>query len=325
MNQPPLLIAREHQSGREAVLLDLNPQLSRFDLPRWEVFEWRSRDGQSWRGGLLLPKARREGERVPLVIQTHGFSTTRFLVDGPFSTAFAAQPLAASGFAVLQMPDEPLTIMSDDPAVASREGAVHLAAYESAIGALADKGLIDRERVGLVGFSRTVYHVGYALAFARFPLKAVVASDGVDMGYGEYLAWLQGLDPLWPRTFELRNGGNPFDGNIANWVRQVPHFNLQQATAALRTEGLDHTGTLTSWEMHMAMRRLGLPSELVLYAGGKHELFKPSQRYASMQGTVDWMRFWVKDEEDADPTKAEQYARWRVLREQRDALRDTAQ
>lgn len=29
---------------------------------------------------------------------------------------------------------------------------------------------------------------------------------------------------------------------------------------------------------------------------------------------VDWLRFWLKGEEDSDPAKAEQYARWRKLR-----------
>jgi hypothetical protein len=34
----------------------------------------------------------------------------------------------------------------------------------------------------------------------------------------------------------------------------------------------------------------------------------------SQQGNVDWFCFWLKGEEDPDPTKAEQYARWRELR-----------
>ena len=31
-------------------------------------------------------------------------------------------------------------------------------------------------------------------------------------------------------------------------------------------------------------------------------------------GSVDWLRFWLKGEEDPDPAKVEQYARWRELR-----------
>jgi len=35
---------------------------------------------------------------------------------------------------------------------------------------------------------------------------------------------------------------------------------------------------------------------------------------ASQGGSVDWFRFWLQDYEDPDPTKTEQYARWRELR-----------
>jgi hypothetical protein len=41
---------------------------------------------------------------------------------------------------------------------------------------------------------------------------------------------------------------------------------------------------------------------------------KPRERLVAQQGLVDWFLFWLKDEEDPDPAKAEQYARWRELR-----------
>jgi hypothetical protein len=34
---------------------------------------------------------------------------------------------------------------------------------------------------------------------------------------------------------------------------------------------------------------------------------------------LDWFRFWLKGEEDPDPAKAEQYARWRELRKLQEA------
>ena len=49
-------------------------------------------------------------------------------------------------------------------------------------------------------------------------------------------------------------------------------------------------------------------------AHGVHQLQNPQQRLASQQGTVDWFCFWLKDEEDPNPTKAAQYTRWRELR-----------
>jgi hypothetical protein len=39
---------------------------------------------------------------------------------------------------------------------------------------------------------------------------------------------------------------------------------------------------------------------------------------------IDWFVFWLKDEEDPDPTKQEQYLRWRELRKQQSALQSNA-
>jgi len=36
-------------------------------------------------------------------------------------------------------------------------------------------------------------------------------------------------------------------------------------------------------------------------------------RLTSQGGAVDWFRFWLKGEEDPDPGKASQYARWRSM------------
>jgi hypothetical protein len=59
---------------------------------------------------------------------------------------------------------------------------------------------------------------------------------------------------------------------------------------------------------------LGKPVELLFLPGASHILAKPWDRIVSQQGNVDWFCFWLKGEEDLDPSKAEQYARWRELR-----------
>ena len=51
----------------------------------------------------------------------------------------------------------------------------------------------------------------------------------------------------------------------------------------------------------------------------EHVLTNPAVRMASQGGSVDWFRFWLKDEEDSDPAKAEQYKRWRELRKMQEA------
>ena len=76
---------------------------------------------------------------------------------------------------------------------------------------------------------------------------------------------------------------------------------------------------LGEWEWFAALKRLGRPVELVMMQDAPHLLVKPWHRMVSQQGNADWFAFWLKGEEDSDPAKAQQYARWRELRKmQRD-------
>src|SRR5260370_42691022 len=74
-----------------------------------------------------------------------------------------------------------------------------------------------------------------------------------------------------------------------------------------------------AFEVFTALKRLNKPVELYYYPNEGHTPEHPKARLATMQRNVDWYRFWLKDEEDPDPAKAEQYSRWRELRILRDA------
>jgi hypothetical protein len=42
------------------------------------------------------------------------------------------------------------------------------------------------------------------------------------------------------------------------------------------------------------------------------------ERLESQQGNVDWLRFWLKGEEDVDPAKRAQYEQWEAMKAQAD-------
>jgi hypothetical protein len=63
---------------------------------------------------------------------------------------------------------------------------------------------------------------------------------------------------------------------------------------------------------------------LVLLQPGTHVETNPQQRLATQGTNLDWFRFWLKDYEDPNPDKKEQYRRWEHLRELRDANAKTA-
>jgi hypothetical protein len=67
--------------------------------------------------------------------------------------------------------------------------------------------------------------------------------------------------------------------------------------------------------VYASLRLQRKPAELLYMRNGDHILTKPQERLASQGMNVDWYDFWLNGHEDPDPAKAEQYMRWRTLRE----------
>ncbi len=307
MNTLPRIFAIDSNRGRKTLLLDLNPQFRNTLFGRVESIRWVATDGHERAGGLYYPVGFRPGKKYPLVIQNHGFQANEFEI-GPGYSGFAAQPLAGKGIMVLQVG------WNDDPADASREAESEMAVYEGAIDYLDKRGLIERNHVGISGFSRTCLHVKYALTHSRYHFAAAAVTDGVDAGYFQYIVFGQ-KKPGMAQNFEELNGGPPFGEGLISWTKKSPGFNVDKVHTPIRITALTNTHSLLGeWEWFAALTHLQKPVELVVLQDGAHVLQKPWERMISQQGNVDWLCFWLKGEEDPDSTKAEQYVRWRELR-----------
>jgi dipeptidyl aminopeptidase/acylaminoacyl peptidase len=305
-DSPQKLYATDPKTGRKVLLFDLNPQFSELDFGSVQVITWKATDGHEVQGGLFLPAGYEPGKRYPLVIQTHGFLSGKFYIDGPWSSAFVAQPLAGKGIVVVQVGH---SVSHDDqqyvntPAEAPRE----MAAYEGLIDSLDHGGLIDRDHVGIIGFSRTVYKVAYTLTHSKYRFAAATLADGIDGGYYEYLLFHVENDLL-------LNGGPPFGRTLHLWLDNSPEFSMDKVQAPVRLEAYGPASALGKWNWFSGLSLLGKPVDFVYLPHGTHLLNKPAERMASQQGNVDWFCFWLKGEEDGDSRKREQYARWEGLR-----------
>jgi hypothetical protein len=311
LNLPPKIVAVDPKTGRRVRLLDLNPQFAGLDFGKVEEINWKDGTGHPVSGGLYLPPDYVAGERYPLVIQTHGFDSDRFVIDGNYITASAAQPLANKGIVVLQMND-----IFHDFLLTPQEPERAMSAYENAVELLDEKGIIDRERVGLVGFSRTCFYVKYTLTHSRRRFAAAVVADGFDGGYLQYFGYgnfASGFDS----EEESVIGAAPFGEGLLVWSKRSPGFLLNKVQTPLQIQALAPGSLLGEWEWFVGLKRLGKPVDFIYLPTGAHILVKPSDRLVSQEGSVDWFCFWLKSEEDPDPKKTEQYVRWRELRKQR--------
>jgi hypothetical protein len=237
----------------------------------------------------------------------------RFLIDGAFTTVFAAQALANDDIAVLQVggPDDGAA----DVMVSPREPQVYMAGCEGAIQHFVASGMVNERKVGIIGFSRTGWFVEYMLTHSRFQLAAAEVADNMDGSYFQYIR----SGSAARSEFEVDNGARPFGEGVETWIHSAPGFNADKVHTPLRME-VD-TGPIDSvlgaWEMFSNLRYLRRPVELFVIPDihhGVHVLQNPAQRLASQGGTVDWFCFWLQGKENADPAKAAEYGRWRILK-----------
>lgn len=309
LNSPPLLVARDSGTGQH-VVLDPNPWIHGKRLGFVDPVSWEAKDGTVWTGGLYYPPSFVRGRRYPLVIQTHGFDPRRFSLYGSRTSTYAAQPLAAHDILVLQVKDQIKEAITDP----SREGAAAQAGYESAIDYLDKRGLIDRDKVGIIGWSHSCFLVRYFLTHSHYKVAAAITSDGYDPGYMQFMAFA-GMQPYIRRNI----GVAPFDNSRGSWVdrwaRESPDFRLDRVQAPVRVEALEGASSLIAqWAFYAGLRELHKPVELYYQPRGAHEAVLPLYWLGSAQGTVDWFLFWLKGEEARASVDSEQYERWSQLR-----------
>jgi hypothetical protein len=334
---PPQLFVYQPRQKEVKVFAKLNPQLAGLTLAHSEEVHWTTSTGFDASGLLLLPPDYVKGGRYPLVIHTKPFGEFFVCSFGDFPS-FAPQPLANAGIMYLG----PIATKGSTQRVEDyypkgypgyqgvggvAEAAFEMDFWDSAVKALDERGLIDSSKVGMIGFSRTGWYTEFILAHSKARYRAATAADNVQYSLGEY--WLS-HDAGTIKTYDLTYGGPPYGATLKNWLDYSVSFNLDKIHTPLLMEQMGEgksydkvdappMGLAKSFEVFSGLNRLNKPVELYYYPTEDHTPDHPQARLATLQRNLDWYRFWLQDYEDPDPAKAEQYVRWRKLRDLQNA------
>jgi dipeptidyl aminopeptidase/acylaminoacyl peptidase len=323
LNTPPDIVA-VGPAGQTVKLTKLNPQ---YDARAWgevRTIGWKDATGRQWDGGLIVPNNFDPSVRYPLVIQTYGFDSGKFYLDGSnlggsFKSAFPGRAFVREGILVLALPYRPTTSGPFRPSPPGEEIPRFRDSIGSAIEALVEQGLVERHRIGVIGFSATTRLVEDVVTFTDVPIRAATLADGFSNSVSA-IASMYGLAASLPKQIFDDLGAKPYGDSAGRWISRSPTYNLQCVTAAVRIEayGMYVHGF---WDTYALLRHHSKPAEMVIIPKGQHHLSRPSERMISLQGNVDWYRFWLKGEERKEvvipgetPSSLEdQYKRWRYM------------
>ncbi|RQO58052.1 hypothetical protein DBR47_14815 [Paucibacter sp. KBW04] len=320
LNQPPDIVAQGSDGGIVR-LTELNPQ---FDAGTWgnmREYGWKDAKGRRWQGGLMVPADFNPRRKHALVIQTYGFDPNRFYRDGTniydgATSGFAGRAFLRESILVLAFPLRAATGAPTD-AMGARN-AFH-DGVNAAIEALVADGVVDRDRVGIMGWSATGERVLNLLTFSEAPIRAAAILDG-DANTIFSLGITYAVNDGIQLKKENANEGGPFAETRQRWIKNDPSLYTDCIRAATRMETYGPE-VHNNWDIYALLRRQYKPVELHFFPESSHALGQPSDRMISLQGNVDWFRFWLNGEKrskllvpaETEVSLKQQYLRWEQM------------
>jgi dipeptidyl aminopeptidase/acylaminoacyl peptidase len=249
-------------------LTQLTPQLDHTRMGEARMVDWRSSDGETLRGALLLPAGFEKGKRYPLIVWIYGGArgSARLNYFGlETGDGFNLQLLATRGYAVL-FPDAPQHLGTPMADLAK--------AVLPGVNKVIEMGIADPDRLGIIGHSYGGYSV-LSLIVQTNRFKAAVVEDGAaDLiaSYGQMNADGAAFGVSAAEDGQELMGGTPWEFRD-RYIENSPIFYLDRvATPLLILQGAEDKTVppFLADEIFVGMRRLGKAVEYAKYAGESH-------------------------------------------------------
>jgi dipeptidyl aminopeptidase/acylaminoacyl peptidase len=285
-------VASVDQLGRRASwvqLTDANPQVRTLALGETSEITWTSKDGKPVGGVLVKPVGYEPGKKYPLLVAIHGGPAAADVLG--FNGGYGAQVYAGSGWVVL-MPNYRGSTNYGEAHKTGIVGNYFDPGYQdimTGVDRLIADGLVDSTRMGVLGWSAGGHWSNWILTHTdRF--KAISSGAGTS----NWISMYAQSDVQRNRQFYLGNK-LPYEDFDAYW-NQSPIKYIKAAktpTMIHVVEGDPRVPSPQSVELHMALKKLGVPTELYMYPGNSHGIPDPRNRLVKSVAEKAWMDYYV--------------------------------
>lgn len=268
-------------------LTDVNPEVRDFALGHQEEINWISTDGVEVGGVLTLPVGYREGQRYPLIVWIHGGPSSAD-VNG-FSSG--SQVYAGAGYAVLRPNYRGSTNYGE--AYNQIAGNYFPQGYDdimTGVDYLIDRGIVDGNQMGAMGWSAGGHWSNWILVNTdRF--KAISSGAGTSN-------WIS----MYAQSDVQRNRQHylgdelPYHNFDAYWDQSPLKYILNARTPTMIhvVRGDPRVPSPQSVELHMALKKLGVPTELFMYPGEAHSIPGARNQMVKSVSEMAWMDYYVR-------------------------------
>jgi dipeptidyl aminopeptidase/acylaminoacyl peptidase len=271
-------------------LTDANPQVRGFLLGDETEITWTSKDGSTVGGVLVKPVGYQQGQRYPLIVAIHGGPASADVLG--FNGGYGAQVYAGAGYAVLR----PNYRGSTNYGVKHKTDIVGnyfppgFDDIMAGVDHLIAEGIVDGNRMGALGWSAGGHWSNWILTHTdRF--KAISSGAGTS----NWISMYAQSDVQRNRQFYLGDS-LPYDDFDAYWNQSPLKYirNAKTPTMIHVVEGDPRVPSPQSVELHMALKKIGVPTELFMYPGQSHGIPDPRNQLVKSVSEMAWMDYYVR-------------------------------
>jgi dipeptidyl aminopeptidase/acylaminoacyl peptidase len=271
-------------------LTDANPQVRGFALGEQEEITWKSKDGAMVGGVLVKPVGFQKGTRYPLIVAIHGGPASADVLG--FNGGYNSQVYAGAGYVVLR-PNYRGSTNYGHKHKNDIVGNYFAPGYDdimTGVDHLIAQGIVDPDRMGALGWSAGGHWSNWILVQTdRF--KALSSGAGTS----NWISMYAQSDVQRNRQFYLGNK-LPYDDFDAYWTQSPLKYikNAKTPTMIHVVEGDPRVPSPQSVELHMALKQLGVPTELFMYPGNTHGITDPRNQLVKAVSEMAWMDYYVR-------------------------------
>lgn len=280
-------------------ITSINDQIKNWSVAKSEVISWKSKDGATIEGVLHKPQDYDPSKKYPLLVVIHGGPTG---IDYP-------TPVPAYVYPIVQWLNKGSLVLRVNYRGSAGYGEAFRSLNVKNLGVgdawdvisgveyLDSKGLIDKNRMGCMGWSQG----GYISAFLTTTTD-IFKAISVGAGISNWATYYVNTD-IHPFTRQYLKGTPWSDPKIYEKTSPISYIKDAKTPTLIQHGEFDRRVPIpNAYELLQGLRDHGVESELIVYKGFGHGITKPKERLAANWHNWQWFNKYIWGEEIELPT-----------------------